>query len=98
MWEGKLEFIGYYYMVDSYERELYSAGWVKIRIQDPGSGINIPDPQHCAHAPVRTLRPGTSISSLADPDPGSGAFFDIRDPGWKKVGSGINIPDPQHCA
>jgi hypothetical protein len=21
-------------------------GWVKIRIQDPGSGINIPDPQH----------------------------------------------------
>jgi hypothetical protein len=22
-------------------------GWVKIRIRDPGSGINIPDPQHC---------------------------------------------------
>jgi hypothetical protein len=21
-------------------------GWVKIRIRDPGSGINIPDPQH----------------------------------------------------
>jgi hypothetical protein len=25
LWEGKLEFIGYYFMVDSYERELYSA-------------------------------------------------------------------------
>jgi hypothetical protein len=22
-------------------------GWVKIRIRDPGSGINIPDPPHC---------------------------------------------------
>jgi hypothetical protein len=27
--------------------------------QDPGSGINIPDPQHC----------------VADPNPGSGAFL-----------------------
>jgi hypothetical protein len=26
LWEGKLEFRGYYYMVDSYERELYSVG------------------------------------------------------------------------
>ncbi len=24
-------------------------GWVKIRIRDPGSGINIPDPQHCLY-------------------------------------------------
>jgi hypothetical protein len=22
-------------------------GWIKIRIRDLGSGINIPDPQHC---------------------------------------------------
>ncbi len=32
-------------------------GWVKIRIRDPGSGINIPDPQHCRPGHVS---PGTS--------------------------------------
>ncbi len=36
--------------------------------------------------------------SVADPDPGSGAFFDhwIRDPGWVRrqhPGSGMNNPD-----
>jgi E3 ubiquitin-protein ligase HECTD1 len=36
------------------------------------------------------------FSSVADPDPGSCAFFDPRDPGWVKKsrsGSGLNIPD-----
>ena len=28
--------------------EIRDPGWVKIRIRDPGSGINIPDPQHCS--------------------------------------------------
>jgi hypothetical protein len=31
--------------------------------QDPGSGINIPDPPHCIFV------------SVADPDPGSGVFL-----------------------
>jgi hypothetical protein len=26
--------------------EIRDPGWVKIRIRDPGSWINIPDPQH----------------------------------------------------
>ncbi len=30
-------------------------GRVKIRIRDPGSGINIPDPQHCLHDTVMNL-------------------------------------------
>ncbi len=29
--------------------EIRDPGWVKIRIRDPGSMINIPDPQHCSH-------------------------------------------------
>jgi hypothetical protein len=45
-------------------------------------------------------------SSVANPDPGSGAFFTwIRVPGRKKFGSGIRggkirirIPDPQRCS
>ncbi len=41
---------------------------------------------------------GFAITSVADPDPGSGAFFDpwIRDPGWVKKsrsGSWMSIPD-----
>jgi hypothetical protein len=27
--------------------EIRDPGWVKIRIRDPGSGINIPDSQLC---------------------------------------------------
>jgi hypothetical protein len=31
-------------------------GWVKFRIQDPGSGINIPDPQHCVQCIYKPQR------------------------------------------
>jgi hypothetical protein len=41
-------------------------GWVKIRIRDPGSEINIPDPQHCidvqAFSPLYDLAPPPSPS------------------------------------
>ncbi len=47
-----------------------------------------------------TLVRGMRKSSVEDPDPGSGTFFDpwIRDPGWVKSkdpdpGSGMNNPD-----
>jgi hypothetical protein len=41
-------------------------GWVKIRIRDPGSGINIPDPQHCFFEPGRVRDP---LLLLTDPCP-----------------------------
>jgi hypothetical protein len=41
------------------------------------------------------------VTSVADPDPGSGAFLTpgsgIRDGKKSDPGSGINIPDSQHC-
>jgi hypothetical protein len=44
-------------------------GWVKIRIRDPGSGINIPDPQHCQDHRISTSEKTafniTDIISLA---------------------------------
>ncbi len=77
----------------------------KVRIRegknsDQGSGINIPDPQHCVlylSARVAVLRPSSAVVQIKILK-----FFDV-DPGWKKFGSGmengsgINIPDPQHC-
>jgi hypothetical protein len=57
--------------------------------QDPGSGINIPDPQNWFFV---------KILKLFDVDPGSGmGKIRISEPGWEKFGSGINTPDPQHC-
>jgi hypothetical protein len=51
------------------------------KYQDPGSGINIPDPQHCRQS-----------VSVANTDQGSGAFFE--DPGLKKSGYGNRDEHP----
>jgi hypothetical protein len=74
--------------------------------QDPGSGINIPDPQHWIIDTVQIVKTVVVIkmekSSVGDPDLGSGigCLFDpwIRDPGWVESqypdpGSGMNNPD-----
>jgi hypothetical protein len=57
-----------------------------IQIQNPGSGMNIPD-----------LIFKNLVFFDADPDPEFG-ILSALDPGsgMKKVGSGINIPDPQY--
>ena len=40
-------------------------GWVKIRIRDPKSGINIPDPQHCLPPPPFYLSSSPFLVNLA---------------------------------
>ncbi len=74
--------------------------------QDPGSGINIPDPQHCFFHPW--IRDGEN------PDFGFGIRINIQDHIseslvsilWLKKnlkffvadpGSGVNFPNPEHC-
>jgi hypothetical protein len=52
-----------------------------------GSGMNIPD--HISESLATTFGLKMLTFFYADPDPGSGNFFD--------PGSGINIPDSQHC-
>ncbi len=37
--------------------------------QDPGSGINIPDPQHCFQGYTTNTYHGSITGSVADPDP-----------------------------
>jgi hypothetical protein len=74
-----------------------------------GSGINIPDPQHCYKYGLCLWIKIQNNNNKSVADPGSGAFSSISfvavmflDPrsGMGKnqdPGSGINIPDPQHC-
>jgi hypothetical protein len=38
-------------------------GWVKIRIRDLGSGINIPDPQHWLEDVTQEVLPGFALPS-----------------------------------
>jgi hypothetical protein len=55
-----------------------------------GSRINIPD--HISESLETIFWVKISQFFYADPDPGSGNFFD---PG-SGIGDGKNIPDPQH--
>jgi hypothetical protein len=40
------------------------------------------------------------VTSVADPDPGSGAFLPlgIRDPGWEKIRIRIGMNNPDHIS
>jgi hypothetical protein len=57
--------------------EIRDPGWVKIRIREPGSGINIPDPPHWNYGTGSTGSGSTTslesiviikVSLSADPD------------------------------
>jgi hypothetical protein len=62
----------------------------KIKVWDPGSGINIPD--HISESLIYIL--WVKMHKLFVVDPGFGAFLKPGS-GMEKFASGINIPDPQ---